>query len=168
MASEDRKARKLRLRHRALQQTSGNISSNEAAQASGYCFQDSPNYQYGEPGDQSTQESLGASQSGNAQPRLTGNIKIDSFDDSQWRSMLEQLPGIHFQGDDPWYLALKKDPVTKKYYRQWERVPIIRPQDQTRYRAYKQRKRKDLDKTKKYVVWPEHVERAFEIGIVLR
>ena len=163
--SEDRKARKLRFRHRALQHKSGNTHKLGTLQPSENCFQDDASSQYAGPAYLPTQ----GRDDKNIQIQLerTGYNQIDSFDDSQWRHMLEQLPGIHWQGEDPWYQALEKNKQTKKYCKVWRRVPIIRPQDQSRYAAYKMRERKDLDKNKNYVVWPAHVERAFEIGWLL-
>ena len=85
-------------------------------------------------------------------------------DQTQWRQTLEHFhPNIRWEGDVPYYQAIKED-KQKRRWLQWEKVPILRPQDRSRYAEYKNRKRKDLDRTKSYVVWPPPVERAFEIG----
>ena len=190
MASEvldtDREVERLKrnLRNRTLQQTSGNTGSSRRSQISEYCSNDDADSQRNEADSHAAQNSPYPTEP--SQPAKTGYEGIDTFDHGQWRAMLEELPGIHWQGNDPWYLADVYDKETRKWFKRWERVPIIRPEererydqskhdkglfdkrlpDQTRYGVYKKRKRKDLSKNKDYVVWPAHVERAFEIGIV--
>ena len=164
MASDDRRNRKLRFRQRALQNASGNVSTKERLKGPPCFSYDGSIVQDHDRNVLPASDGAFDGHRGCLPSGWTGANRLDTFDDTAWRSILQQFPSIRWNGDDPWYLAEKYEKKTKSTKYEWEPVPLIRPQDLPRYKAYKDRNRKDLDKDKKYVVWPAHVERAFEIG----
>ena len=152
----------MRLRNRAPEHISENGSNGHIPDAS-TVLRDYTSSHHDELNYPSTQGHFGYYLSTHEQ--LQSQVLYDrarTVHESQWRSTLEAIPGIRWEGNDPWYLAIKRR--KGKEYRQWDRVPILRPEERSRYETYKNRKRKDLNSTKEYVVWPPHLEQAFEIG----
>ena len=161
MALKDRRIRKMRFRHR----TCSDLYDNEAVQTpdsqasySQVAPEDEIQSEKGE-GDEFRPEDF-------FPPGWTGTGQLETFNEDDWRAIVQQFPFFRWDGDDSWYLAVKKNKNTKRTWQEWERVPRLGPQDPPRYRAYKQRERKDMGPTGEQI-WSPLVERAFEIGEVL-